>query len=119
MSVRTAKKPFPVQTILHSKCLTFHATTAQNTNKRRRHRRTHEARPDGEQQTYSEEELEMEENEFGALDEESPPPSDPSNYLPQPMHTMAPASMRMGGLATSMMPPNQMMPNQHLLQQPI
>lgn len=82
-----------------------------------RHRRTHEGRPEGEQQTYSEEELEMEENEFGAVDEESPPPNDASNYLPQSMHTMAPASMRMGGMP-SMAPPH-MMSGQHLLQQQI
>ena len=55
----------------------------------------------------------MEENEFGAVDEESPPPTDSSHYLPQAMHTMAPASMRMGGLP-SMAPPH-MMSTQHLL----
>lgn len=88
------------------------------TNAPRRHRRTHEGRGEGEQQTYSEEELEMEENEFGAVDEESPPPADPSNYLPHAMHTMAPASMRMSGLP-SMAAPNHLMSNQHLLQQQI
>jgi len=61
----------------------------------------------------------MEENEFGALEEESPPPANTNNYLPHSMHTMAPASMRMGGMPTGMMPPNQMTSNQHLLQQPI
>lgn len=97
----------------------YSSLAKQYANKQRRHRRTHEARPEGEQQTYSEEELEMEENEFGALDDESPPPSDHGNYLPQSMHTMAPTSMRMGGMASGMMPPNQMMSNQHLLQQQI
>lgn len=82
-----------------------------------RHRRTHEARPEGEVGTYSEEELEMEENEFGAIDEESPPP-DHNNYLPPSMATMAPASMRMGGMSGMMGAQNQMM-SSHLLQQPI
>lgn len=83
------------------------------------HRRTHEGRPEGEQQTYSEEELEMEENEFGAVDEESPPSTDPSSYLPHSMHTMAPATMRMNAHLPSISTPNHLMSNQHLLQQQI
>ena len=59
----------------------------------------------------------MEENEFGGLDDESPPP-DHNSYIPPSMSTMAPASMRMGGMPGVLGAPNQMMSSQ-LLQQPI
>ena len=93
-----------------------------------RHRRTHEARPDGEVGAYSDEDLEAEENEFGVMDDESPPPPDHgylSNGLTNaltnnPMTNMTTASMRMPttGMGTGhVMAPPQMMPTQHLLQQ--
>ncbi|KAL9021068.1 MAG: hypothetical protein Q9185_001736 [Variospora sp. 1 TL-2023] len=90
------------------------------------HRRTHEARPDGEAGNYSDEELEIEENEFGAVEEESPQPH--HNYLQDSMSHgmshgissgmshMVSASMRMPG---SMAAPNQLMSSHHLIQQPI
>ncbi|KAI4137408.1 MAG: hypothetical protein LQ341_005150 [Variospora aurantia] len=92
----------------------------------KRHRRTHEARPDGEAGNYSDEELEIEENEFGAVEEESPQPH--HNYLQDSMthgmshgissgmSHMVSASMRMPG---SMAAPNQLMSSHHLIQQPI
>lgn len=83
-----------------------------------RHRRTHEAHPDGGEigNRYSDEDLELEENDFGALEEESPPPEQHNNYIPSSMATMAPISMRMqGGMPT----PSQMISTNHLLQQPI
>lgn len=51
----------------------------QHADPQNRHRRTHEARPDGEVGSYSDEELEIEENEFGAVEEESP--QSHHNYL--------------------------------------
>lgn len=92
------------------------------------HRRTHEARPDGEVGAYSDEDLEAEENEFGVLDDESPPPPDHSymsngltnGLTNSPMTNMTAASMRMPttGMGTGhVMAPPQMMPTQHMLQQ--
>ena len=92
-----------------------------------RHRRTHEARPDGEGGSYSEEDLEeAEENDFGTLEEDmSPPPSDQSymtnGMTNSAMTNMTAASMRMPatgirGVSHGMAPPT-MMTNQHLLQQ--
>ncbi|KAL9070284.1 MAG: hypothetical protein Q9161_004977 [Pseudevernia consocians] len=92
------------------------------------HRRTHEARPDGEVGAYSDEDLEAEENEFGVLDDESPPPPDHSymsNSLTNgltnsPMTNLTAASMRMpttGMGAAHVMAPPQMMSTQHMLQQ--
>ena len=91
-----------------------------------RHRRTHEARPDGEAGSYSDEDLEeAEENDFGTLEDEmSPPPSDQA-YLTNgmtngAMTNMTAATMRMPatgmGVSHGMAPPT-MMPTQHLLQQ--
>ena len=85
-----------------------------------RHRRTHEARPDGEMGTYSDEDLEAEENEFGVLDDESPPPPDHHSYMHNAMNNMTAASMRMpttGMGVTHPMAPPPMMSTQHLLQQ--
>ena len=64
----------------------------------------------------------MEENEFGALEEESP--QSHHNYLQDTMShgmsnnmaQMVSASMRMQG---PMAAPSQLMSNQHLIQQPI
>jgi hypothetical protein len=91
-----------------------------------RHRRTHEARPDGEGGSFSEEELdEADENEFGTLEDEmSPPPSDQSymtnGITNSAMTNMTAASMHMPaagmGASHGMAPPT-MMTNQHLLQQ--
>lgn len=77
---------------------------------------------------YSDEDLEAEENEFGVLDEESPPPPDHSymsnglthGLTNSPMSNMTVASMRMPttGMGTGhIMAPPQMMPAQHMLQQ--
>ena len=95
-----------------------------------RHRRTHEARADGEGGNYSDEDLEAEEDEFGVINEESPPPVDRhshNNYMQtsmsnSPMTHMTAASMRMpatgiGMGATHGMAPPPMMTSQHLLQQ--
>lgn len=93
-----------------------------------RHRRTHEARPDGGVGAYSDEDLEADEHEFGVLDEESPPPQDHgymSNALTNgltnsPMTNLTAASMRMPttGMGTGhVMAPPQMMSTQHMLQQ--
>lgn len=100
-----------------------------------RHRRTHEARPDGEMGSYSDEELELEENEFGAVEEESPQTH--HTYLRDPMtHTM-PSNMSnninmnnemsnvMAQIANSrrmpgaMAAPSQLMSSHQLIQQPI
>lgn len=86
-----------------------------------RHRRTHEARPDGEVGNYSEDDLEAEENEFGTLDDESPPPPDHS-YMHNAMNNMTanvmkPYAVPGMGAGHQMRPP--MMPTQHLLQQQI
>ncbi|KAL8942085.1 MAG: hypothetical protein Q9216_001851 [Gyalolechia sp. 2 TL-2023] len=94
------------------------------------HRRTHEARPDGELGSYSDEELELEENEFGAVEEESP--QSHHNYLHDPvshsmtnnmqhgmsngMAHMVSTSMRMPGVMAA---PNQLMSSHQLIQQPI
>ncbi|KAL8636803.1 MAG: hypothetical protein Q9228_005844 [Teloschistes exilis] len=98
------------------------------------HRRTHEARPDGEVGSYSDEELEMDENEFGAVEEEEPQPQhhylhDPmphhlsssmstsmSNGIPSGMSHMVSNSMRMPG---SMAAPSQLMSSHQLIQQTI
>lgn len=101
----------------------------------RRHRRTHEARPDGEMGSYSDEELELEENEFGAVEEESPQTH--HTYLRDSMsHNMSnnmnnnismnnemsnvmaqfASSRRMPG---AMAAPNQLMSSHQLIQQPI
>ena len=44
---------------------------------------------------YSDDDLEAEENEFGTLDEESPPPEGGSHYLQPSMTNMAGSPMRM------------------------
>ena len=85
-----------------------------------RHRRTHEARPDGEIGGYTDDDLEAEENEFGTLDEESPPPSE-QNYMQNTMTNMTASAMRMPamgmGAGRSMGPP--MMNTQQMLPQHI
>jgi len=86
-----------------------------------RHRRTHEARPDGEIGNYSEDDLEAEENEFGTLEDESPPPPDHS-YMQHAMNNMTANAMKQYPVANigsghNMPPP--MMPTGHLLQQQI
>ena len=83
-----------------------------------RHRRTHEARPDGEIGSYSEEEAEIEEQEFGGLDDESPPPEQPS-YMPTSLSSMATATMRTAMQTGGMPTPSHMMPAPHMLQQQI
>lgn len=93
-----------------------------------RHRRTHEARPDGEIGTFTDDDLEAEENEFGTLDEEgSPPPSEHSNnssYMHNAMSSMTATAMRMPpapGMSAGHagMPPPPMMAQHQLLQQQI
>ena len=59
-----------------------------------RHRRTHEARPDGEI-GYTDDDLEAEENEFGALDDGTPSPDEPNSYMQSQMTSMTANSMRM------------------------
>ena len=95
-----------------------------------RHRRTHEARPDGEVGSYSDEELEIEENEFGAVEEESPQSHhnylhdsishNMSNNMPPNMSNgmthMVSTSMRMPSMMTA---PSQLMSSHQLIQQPI
>ncbi|KAL9101720.1 MAG: hypothetical protein Q9163_003042 [Psora crenata] len=84
------------------------------------HRRTHEARLDGEIGGYTDDDLEAEENEFGTLDEESPPPPH-HNYMPSPMTSITATAMRMPatglGSGQSMGPP--MMNTQRMLSQQI
>ncbi|KAL8710986.1 MAG: hypothetical protein Q9220_004585 [cf. Caloplaca sp. 1 TL-2023] len=104
------------------------------------HRRTHEGRPDGEVGSYSDEELELEENEFGAVEEESPQAhhnylqdsmshsiasnmsnnmatmSNMSNSMPNGMSHMVSNSMRMPG---SMAAPSQLLSSHQLIQQQI
>lgn len=82
-----------------------------------RHRRTHEPRADGELGSYSDDDLENEENEFGALDEDSPPPD--HSYLSGAMPTASSLAMSMGMPGTGMAAPSQLISAQHLLQQPI
>ena len=101
-----------------------------------RHRRTHEARADGEMGSYSDDDLEIEENEFGAIEEESP--QSHSTYLQDPMSSGLPSSlsngMSTGGMSSGAMSnmvsnsmrlpggmsaPNQLMSSQQLIQQPI
>ena len=71
--------------------------------------------------TFTDDDLEAEENEFGTLDDESPPPSE-HNYMQNAMTNMTAASMRMPGAGMTSghagMPPP-MMATQHLLQQQI
>ncbi len=102
-------------------CIASHSPSFDQADPYSRHRRTHEARPDGELDNYSDEDLEAEENEFGALDEElSPPPEHHHNYMQSAMTNMSAASMRMPttgmGVSHGMGPPP-MMSSQHLLQQ--
>lgn len=86
-----------------------------------RHRRTHEARPDGELGNYSEDDLEAEENEFGTLDDESPPPPDHS-YMHNAMSHMTANAMKpypVTGIGPGHQMPPPMMPAHHMLQQQI
>ncbi|KAI4131136.1 MAG: hypothetical protein LQ347_003102 [Umbilicaria vellea] len=83
----------------------------------KRHRRTHEPRADGELGSYSDEDLENEENDFGALDEDSPPAD--HSYLSGAMPTASSLALSMGMPGTGMAAPSQLISAQHLLQQPI
>ncbi|KAL8926786.1 MAG: hypothetical protein Q9172_001662 [Xanthocarpia lactea] len=111
----------------------------------KRHRRTHEARPDGEIGGYSDEELEIEENEFGAVEEESPQshhtylrdtmphtmPHTMPNNMPNSMPNNLNSNMNnemsnvMAQIANSrrmpgsMVAPSQLMSSHQLIQQPI
>ena len=74
-----------------------------------RHRRTHESRPDGEG-GYSDDDLEQEENEFGTLDDQTPPPEAGNQYMHNTMNNMTANSMGMpstgmGSVNGSMGPP--------------
>lgn len=80
------------------------------------HRRTHDARPEGEVGSYSEEELEIEEQEFGQLEDESPPP-DQSTYLANSMPMMSTAPMGNAMHAGGMAAPSQLMAAPQMLQQ--
>ena len=64
-----------------------------------RHRRIHEPRADGEIGGYSDEDLENEEHEFGALEEESP--NQAHTYLPSSLSNVTSipggVSMSLGG----------------------
>lgn len=86
-----------------------------------RHRRTHEARPDGEVGSFSEEELEIEEQEFGAVEDESPSP-DRNTYIANGMPMLSTTStplrntMHVGGMAAA---PSQLMAAPAMLQQQI
>jgi hypothetical protein len=66
--------------------------------------------------SYSEEELEIEEQEFGGLEEDSPPP-DPNPYIPSGMPMMSAAPMRNAMHASSMAAPSQLMAAPMLQQQ--
>lgn len=84
-----------------------------------RHRRIHEARPEGEEYgSFSEDELENEENEYGSLEEVSPPAE--QNFMQSTMASVTSipvSSMGLGG--TMMAAPSQLISAQHMLQQPI
>lgn len=65
--------------------------------------------------SYSDEDLENEENEFGALGEDSPPAD--HSYLSGAMPTASSLALSMGGLpGTGMAAPSQLISAQHLLQ---
>ncbi|MCJ1285476.1 homeodomain transcription factor ste12 [Xylographa opegraphella] len=81
------------------------------------HRRIHEPRADGEVGGYSDEDLENEENEFGALEEDSP--QHENSYIPSGLSTvtsMPMSGMSMGGPLSgmTMAAPSQLA--QHMLQ---
>lgn len=80
------------------------------------HRRTHEARPDGEVGNYSEEDLEIEEQEFGALEDDSSSP-DQHPYIPSGMPMMSTGPMRNAMHAGGMAAPSQLMAAPPMLQQ--
>ena len=70
--------------------------------------------------TYTDDDLEAEENEFGALDDESPPPSEHS-YMQASMSAMNGNALRLpagamaaghAGMPPPMMPQHQLMPQQ-------
>ncbi|KAL8699382.1 MAG: hypothetical protein Q9224_001438 [Gallowayella concinna] len=96
------------------------------------HRRTHEARPDGEMGSYSDEELEIEENEFGAVDEESPQSHhaylrdsmshtmpNMSNNMPSDMSNVMAHIANSRRMPGSMAAPSQLMSSHQLIQQSI
>lgn len=66
--------------------------------------------------SYSEED---EENEFGGLDDESPPPESQHNYLSTGLSSMTTSSLRTAMQTGGMTATSQMMPQPHLLQQEI
>ncbi|KAL8805483.1 MAG: hypothetical protein Q9182_001938 [Xanthomendoza sp. 2 TL-2023] len=96
------------------------------------HRRTHEARPDGDMGSYSDEELEIEENEFGAVEEESPQSHhaylrdsmshtmpNMSNNMPSDMSNVMAHIANSRRMPGSMATPSQLMSSHQLIQQPI
>lgn len=92
-----------------------------------RHRRTHEARPDGEVGSYSDEELEIEEHEYGAVEDETPSP-DQNTYIPSAVPIMStttttttttPTPLRNTMHAGGMAAPSQLMAAPAMLQQQI
>lgn len=89
-----------------------------NANRPPRHRRTHEARPDGEVGSYSEEDLEIEEQEFGAVEDESPSPEQ-NTYIPGGMPMLSTAPLRNAMHAGGMAAPSQLMAAPAMLQQQI
>ncbi len=82
----------------------------------RRHRRTHEARPDGDVGNCSEEDLEIEEQEFGALEDDSSSP-DQHPYLPSGMSMMSTGPIRNAMHARGLAAPSQLMAAPPMLQQ--
>lgn len=87
-----------------------------------RHRRTHEARPDGEVGSFSEEELDIEEQEeFGTV-EESPSPDQNTyiaNGIPMLSTTTTTTPLRNSMHAGGMAAPSQLMAAPAMLQQHI
>lgn len=119
-----ATKPFPDPTIWHSKSsalecrLFFWVGGTEMLIGYTRHRRTHEARPDGEVGSFSEEELEIEEQEFGAVEDESPSPEQ-NTYIANGMPMLPTTPLRNGMHAGGMAAPSQLMAAPTMLPQQI
>ena len=118
-AAKLSRDPTTLLSTSHLPFIPYHRDEAK-ANLCSRHRRTHEARPDGEMGTYTDDDLEAEENEFGALDDESPPPPD-HGYMQAPMSNMNGHAMRMpptgmtaghAGMPPPMMTQHQLMPQQ-------
>ena len=121
-SAPIATRPFPDPTTWHSKStatiVLFLICGTKMLIGYTRHRRTHEARPDGEVGSFSEEELEIEEQDFGAVEDESPSP-DQNTYIANGVPIMSTTPLRNTMHAGGMAAPSQLMAAPAMLQQQI